>query len=86
MNTLYAIKDKKSGRYFTNNAKSGSFYVNLNEASFYRTTEGAQKTIATSRFVRTREADPTVVEIRLTEVEPSGPIEMLYAVTEDKGD
>lgn len=86
MNTVYAIKDRKTGLYYSKSPTKGTgWWGELVIAVFYRTEEGAQrvidgKTVSPRAALAVQRGDPYIVPIQLTEmyapqrVEPIKPL------------
>lgn len=76
MNMVYAIKDRKTGLYYTHSmhrTSTGFWSDALDEAKFYKTEDGAQraidgKVVAPRVAAAMRKADPFIVPIQLTEM------------------
>lgn len=73
MNIVYAIKDRKTGLYYSHNPVRGSWWGELADAKFYKTEDGAQRVIdgkgQSSRIaVAIKKADPYIVPVQLTEM------------------
>jgi len=73
MNTVYAIKDKKTGLYYSKQYNRGTgWWSDLGDAVFYRTEERPARIIENGSAPRIhlaiRKADPVIVPIQLVEL------------------
>lgn len=85
MNTVYAIKDRKTGLYYSSNPVRGSWWGALADAKFYKTEDGAQRVIngkgQSSRMsVAIKKADPFIVPVQLTEMYAPKRVESIQKV------